>query len=335
MLSDLHTWYNCWDVENKNRKAIFKDKLCHFGIKALDDAMPFIQKNDLIVIGADSGVGKSELAINISMKNAFAGRKVALYYLEGGDEEAIARVKYNMINKKLFDTHHRYMNYSDFRCNNVNDPVVDEIEKDIYCELKMKLRNNLWIYRVDTGFTIKNLMGSLFGFHNLENALDGGSNEGAIDIDLIVLDHLQYFDLHKNEIEETTNIIKELKMLADQFKIPVVLISHLRKKSKDRGMPDQEDFYGTSNIPKIATCAVVICSDKSSVQFSKCVFPTFMRFVKSRTGLRSNYVIKCNFDLRSRSYYDDYEVFYLNANNMIAKEPMRDENLPDWAGRGK
>ena len=61
--------------ERKNREGIDPSKLCSFGITALDDPCKYIFKNDLIVIGADSGVGKSELALDIALNNVENNKK--------------------------------------------------------------------------------------------------------------------------------------------------------------------------------------------------------------------------------------------------------------------
>ena len=77
--------------------------------------------------------------------------------------------------------------------------------------------------------------------------------------DLVIIDHLHYFDfVTANEHQELTQILKKIRELIVQSRVAIVLISHLRKKTKDRFLPENEDFHGSSNIPKQAdTCIIV------------------------------------------------------------------------------
>ena len=321
---ELIQWTEAWNSERSTRANINPEKLCHFGIEPLDNAMPFIYPDDLIVVWADSRPGKSEVALQMAMHNCEKGKKVALFYLEGGADEAMARIKFRFINRKL----NRHLDFVQWRCGKEN---TSREEEEIFMELKPKLADNLFIYSTGTGFTLENLLGAMYSFHDLTQWID---NAGKIQLDMIIVDHLQYFDLPnaENEITSTTKILKGLKRLASEYKVPVVLISHLRKKDKARGLPGQEDFYGSSNIPKIATCAIVLSSDKEKQDFSDGLYPTFMRFVKSRIGLRDTYAIKIDFDIKTRTYQKKYQLFYINSStNMPFNMPIMENKLPEWA----
>ena len=80
---------DCWIEAEENLRKIDINRICTFGIAPLDDALIGILPNDLICIGADSGVGKSEIALDIALHNAYSGKKVGLYFIEGGAEEAV------------------------------------------------------------------------------------------------------------------------------------------------------------------------------------------------------------------------------------------------------
>ncbi len=157
--------------------------------------------------------------------------------------------------------------------------------------------------------------------------------EEKLDIDLLIIDHLQYFsfDNPMNELTDTTEILRELKNIAEHHKIPVLLISHLRKKEKNRGLPNQEDLFGTSNIAKICSQLVIIAPSHAGVDHTQDVYPTFFRFGKSRTGLKSNFAILSNFHARTGTYADDYKLFYLHENQI--KDEIKPYQLPSWAYR--
>ena len=77
---------------------------CSYGVKPLDEALVCIMPNDLVVIGADSAVGKSELCLQIARHNLHKNKRVALYHLEGGWQEAITRMKWKDICEEYYRT---------------------------------------------------------------------------------------------------------------------------------------------------------------------------------------------------------------------------------------
>jgi len=329
------TWKEVFKEESESRLNLDINKLCKYGIKPLDDALKCIMPNELVVIGADSGVGKSELGLHIALTNAKQNKTVALYFLEGGHIEAMARMKWRDVARKYYNKHSHSgieMDYSLWRTNQIRDLLIQSIESEVYEEYQNELKDNLFIYPVSEGFTLNNLTSSLLDFHSLETAFSGIDPNG-FNLDLIVIDHLQYFSLteKETEIEAITNILKAVNQITNNYKIPVVLISHLRKKGKDRGLPDQEDFYGSSNIPKISSTSIVISPDSASENFNDNVYYSFFRIVKSRVGVRSSLAMRLKFDLKTRSYCDEYELYRIGKNGLINKSPLADSEKPKWA----
>ncbi len=330
-MSDLTSWEEAWRAETKERESIDIKELCHFGIKPLDDAMPFIQKNELVVIGADSGAGKSSLIEDISLYNVLGGKRVAVFYLEGGDNEYMARVKFKLItstiSKKMGKP--QYFDYVSWRCNMIDNAMFKEAEKLVQEHLKERIKDNLWLYKIKDGFNVNDLVSSLYGFHSLDEWI---GQDGKIDLELIIIDHLQYFELtgRESEIQQTTQILRELKKLTDRYKVPVILVSHLRKKGKDRGLPSQDDFYGSSNIPKISSTAIMISSDKAKADYSDRLYPTFIRFVKSRVGIRDSYAMRVNYDMNTRRYQKEYTLHQVINEIGVSMDPIEYNKLPYW-----
>lgn len=326
--------------ETNIRENIDISKLCSFGIKPLDDAFIRICKNDLIVIGADTGRGKSTMALQIAKTNIKNDKKVALFYLEGGYEEAISQMKWQDIAKEYYKNHFSAginMDYRDWKLNINKNSLLQAIECKIWEEYKEKYKDNLYFYNSKEGLTVDTLISSLLGFHKLVPTDNNKGVTTKVDLDLIIIDHLQYFSLTKSESEifEITEILRTVRNITNIHNIPVVLISHLRKKARDRGLPDQEDFYGSSNIPKIATIAITIATDIEDDSFYTGLYPTYIRVVKSRLGIRSNYVFAINFDLRRRAYEDTYKMYRVdNHGNIQDKDkPLTEDEKPKWARR--
>jgi len=342
MNKDWLSWKDAFKEENVSRLNTNSNSLCTYGIRPLDEALFRIAKNELIVIGADSGVGKSELSLSIARHNAMNGKNVAVYYLEGGHLEAITRMKWKDIADRFYrdlERGHQNNIYKeiDFKKWLFNHGELDHlhaIEQEIYGDYTEKYKDNLFFYPITDKFDVEKLTMSLLDFSTLEpDENDNGLLGYKYSLDLIVIDHLQYFSLDKDEteIQEITKILRTVKMITDSYHIPVILISHLRKKHKDRGIPGQEDFYGSSNIPKIATTAITIAPAPNKENLAGNIYPTYLRIAKSRTGVKPNYAMLVNFDLNRREYESKYKIYRLDSYGNVSDNALKDEELPRWA----
>ena len=333
-------WKQAFQDESQDRLDTKIENLCSYGIKPLDDALRCIRKKELVVIGSDSGLGKTEIALNIARHNADLGKKIAVYNLEGGHIEAIQRMKWRDMCNIYFDKYHELgieMDYSKWIVNDNQNKFLMKLEAEVYNIYEEKYKENLYFYDVKGGLTLEDFLVSLLDFHDLETAF-GATFEDHIrkkgfDLDLIVLDHLQYFSLtnDENEISEITKIIRAVKDITEKYHIPIVLISHFRKKSKDRGLPDQEDFYGSSNLPKISTTSIVIAPASDKDDLAQGIYPTYLRVVKSRIGIRSTYAMLCNFDNKTKTYSNFYELYRVDSKGYVASESIPELELPKWA----
>lgn len=339
-MNSFLSWEEGFKKEADERLNTDVSKLCTYGIKPLDDALFCINKGELVVLGADSGIGKTEIAIQIASHNAKNGKKVALYHLEGGYREAMARMKWKDICQEFYRKHYGTYVDIDYRKWSVNfeqDRVLTQIEAEIWKNYKDKYRDNLYLYDAGGDLTLTDFLASLLDFHSLYTAAENyGKEKGrsaGFDLDLIIIDHLQYFSLeqNENEITEITKIIRAVKKVTEDYGIPVVLISHLRKKTKDRGLPDQQDFYGSSNIPKISTTSITITPKINSEDFANQVYPTWMRIVKSRIGVRSSFAILADFDGKKKEYNEYYSLHKVNSDGFPCDDAMTDSELPKWA----
>jgi len=262
---------------------------------------------------------------------------VAVYYLEGGHKEAIARIKWRDICSIYFETHKDLgieMDYHSWLVNEHVHPLMGKIEAEVYLNYKDAYKDNLFFYNAKAGLTIDDFLSSLLDFHDLETCFgDTLKEKKGFNLDLIIIDHLQYFSLAQgeNEYAEVTNIIRQVKTITDNYNIPVVLISHLRKTGKDTGLPDMEDFHGSSNIPKISTTSIMISPATDKQQLASNIFPTYMRVVKSRVGIKATYAALIDFDLTARQYRPNYELCKVNYFGEVATEPMAKEEKPKWA----
>jgi len=334
---DFNDWLTldqAWLKESLDREDIKAEELCSYGVVPLDDALFRIGKNELVVIGADTGSGKSELGLSIALHNAKAGKTVGVYYLEGGYQEALQRIKWHEITHRYYNDERFYKLHIDmdfkkwaFNSYTAEDglAILQQIEAEAKADIE-KYKENLYFFPVSTNFTLDNLMASLLDFQEWV--------EKKMYLDLIVIDHLQYFSLEKeeNEITEITKILRAVKQITEHYQTPIILISHLRKRGKFKnGLPDHEDFYGSSNIPKISTTAIMIAPATDKDILAENIYPTYIRIVKSRTGARPNYAMLANYYLNERKYGGEYDIYRVNSLGEVFETPLLSNELPKWA----
>jgi len=332
---------NLYISESEYRNNIKFDELCKYNIKPLDDSLLAVARNELIVIAAGSGYGKTELAIHIAEYNAQQGKRVAFYGLEGGGREVIQRIKWkHMINLyfREYSDEHVEMDYRAWVLNKDPHPLFLKLESLVYSNLKEKVGSNFYLYDNPEGLNCKLFCQSLVKLEGLKADLSldpmmRSNFKGITNLDLIVIDHLHYFSLDKDEdeISEITEILKTVKIITEEMQIPVILVAHLRKLPRGHGIPDKEDIYGTSNIHKIANTCIIVAPDHDKDDQANGLYPTFFRIAKSRQGLRPNLLICSTFDIYKREYGSDYELYKCGPNGDPATEAMLFNEKPKWA----
>jgi RecA/RadA recombinase len=234
-------------AEERNAKEL--GKYLPFGVKFLDDAMIGVSKGDLVLIGGRSGGGKTELASHIAMTNALQGKKVYFFALEAERNEIADRIKYKILANCYFAQKHSkgstiaYDRWKAGLLAREFEPYVEAANEHI------KKLTNLFVRYGEESYTIDQYDRDILEIKN--------------DADLIIIDHLHYFDLDEAQANaELKAIMKRIKFLALQYQTPVILVAHIRKQDRRFSglVPDQEDFHGSSDVIKIATKAITIAS---------------------------------------------------------------------------
>ena len=243
-------YWTLLDGAIKERRALNINNVCKYGVKILDEYLGWILPSELVVIGAETWVGKSELAYTMALKNASNGKRVLLFELEWDINEIALRHTQKLIN----ETSNNPISTISYRFN--TNKNIYKIENEVISCMDDKIKNNLFIFNklsIPSIWFIKELV---------EKIKD--------DIDIIIIDHLHYIYLDKDdELRQIGEIMRTLKTVTDIIKKPIVLISHLRKKdnkTKERN-PEVSDLYGSSNIGKEAT-TVLLLSKISAVNTS-------------------------------------------------------------------
>ncbi len=215
------------------------------GYYDFDNITRGLQKNQVIIIAARPGAGKSAFALNIALNAAIKEHKsVAFFSLEMGSEEIVKRM---------------------FSC-------VGKIDGDV---LKTgKLKNSDWkkwneamselsdikFYLDDAGgLTVSEIRRKC---RKLKNSDDG--------LDLIVIDYLQLLSSSSKyagqRVQEVSEISRDIKKLAMELQIPVIALAQLSRSVEQRrgedGKPKLSDLRESGSIEQDADIVLFLHSDE-------------------------------------------------------------------------
>lgn len=302
----------CVDEASKNLSIIDPKRICEYPIDCLNDFLLGIIPSELIIIGGDTGTGKTELVNSIALHNSRNGKKVYLISLEGDKDEVINRWKWEIICREYYkNPTGTMMHYSLFVTNRIKgiEKLIEKADEELNL-----LNGNLEIFDREFEFTVDTLT------QQMELIKD--------DAQLIIIDHLHYFSLFDEETEarQISKIMKTIKKLTEEYKIPIVLVSHLRKKNKDRGLGDNEDFMGSSNIAKVASTAIIMNPCYEMNTFNS--FATIFRVTKNRAGMKQNIGFCTYYDIRIRQYLPHYDLVKITQDNKASI--LKEEAYPLW-----
>lgn len=296
--------------------------LLPYHVGFFDDYLRGIMRHDLVILSAESGVGKTEMATAIAMANAMDGRNAFYIALEAEPNEIERRAKYRWIAAQAAARELPFLdrlNYVDWylgRC----EGMLGNLDREADQWLKLKLRTLHTYYK-----------GAKFDGADIRRLILAIQSQA----DVIVLDHLHYVDSDdENEnraLKQTAKMIRDVSLGCGK---PVILVVHLRKASTGRReplVPDLDRIHGSSDIGKVATSAVMI----SRAPFAGSEWwkrPTLLSVPKFRAGGASPLVALCNFDVRTRAYDEHYTLGRLEDFGATWTEIEADKK-PPWAKR--
>jgi archaellum biogenesis ATPase FlaH len=297
-----------------------RDGLLKFGIDYLDDANVGICKNELIVIGSASGSGKTQLCTNIALANVANGKRVHYIALEASYLEIEQRIKFQLFANEYFSDPNRptgiYINYRNWKFGDYQESLA-KYEAAAASKFIHKT-NGLNVYYKKGKFDLNDLLLTITSISS--------------ETDLVILDHLHYMDLEStNENSEIKEILKTARDLALELSIPIILVSHMRKRDKfsTELCPGQEEFHGSSDIFKVCTLAITFAtgaySDSGKVE-------TFFRIAKGRDDSMVTKVIgKCVYLTKKGTYENGYKIGDVNQERGKEFIELDKHRYPEWS----
>ncbi len=287
----------------------------------LDDVLRAISPHDMILIGADTGAGKTDLVTGIARENARRGKRVFYFALEAEPQEIERRIKFSILSEWASQRgvpgvgDLTFADWYRGKCEHIVGKLNDEA--DLFIRDKLAALHTY--YR-----------GSKFDYSDLRKLFLAIQDRA----DLMVVDHLQYVDLddatdENRGYKRLVQMVRDLVLGAGK---PVILVAHLRKRDTRarRIVPDIEDFHGSSDIIKVCTRAIMLAPARSIPSRNPQIANTFIHVPKDRVGGATGLVALQEYHRGLRSYSRNYKLGRPSPSGTEWEE-LEPGAVPRWA----
>lgn len=291
----------------------------------LDDAFAGgINKRQLILVAAKTGVGKTFFGVQLARFAAVAGRRVTYFALEAERHEIHRRMIYYELTSLLAK------NFPQLKTPRYREwlhagysPEWNALETEVRSRMAIELQTLSVRYQTQV-YTAEQFRKDVD--HEVETATDAERPE------LIIIDHLHHFFLSSgDENQELKSIIHSIKRLHDRHQVPIVLLAQLRKNdggaTNKRSLPMLEDIRGTAALTDVATDALIISGfpkDRIGELPSNFHNPMFFHLAKSRTAAEARqFAAVVSFNAREGRYAEEY---------LLCKTKLFEDPEPALAG---
>ena len=246
----LHVKQSAGEAFNKIEELFNSPRSSHItgietGFIALDHITSGFQRSDLIIIAGRPSMGKTALALNVAEHAAIKGKlRVAIFSLEMSSLSLAMR---SLSSLSSIDS--KRIREGEFGTGDQADVNWRRLGT------AYDMLNDAEIYIDDTS-----------GISPLE--ISARSRRMAREtggLDMIIVDYLQLLQMQSkdiNRVTEIANITRELKFLAKELDIPVVVLSQLSRAAENRTRPKMADLRDSGAIEQDADVILFIYRDE-------------------------------------------------------------------------
>jgi replicative DNA helicase len=322
------SFQSCADRVKGEKEARLKEveRILPYGITYFQHSLNGILPSDVVLIGADSGAGKTEAAKILSCHIAKEKQLPVHYFaLEAENLEMERRIKYGIMGDMYRKNHSNIPEgmicYKNYRFNLLDNEFAP-YESHAQAIFEKDYRN------LHITYGCKTPNGGL-GPKDLEKAVYKIKDDTA----LVVIDHLHYVDLGENETRDMTILVKNIRTMSLRFNIPFILVCHIKKKDKKFSdlIPDKDDYHGSSNIFKVATQAIMLARARNYMSTDTRAWgnATLFRTTKARVDGSAVYNTGVGFfDYYKNEYTKYYSCGHLSPRG--DKWLPNSEKMPYW-----
>lgn len=209
------------------------------GFVDLDKAITGLNKSDLLIIGARPAMGKTSLALNLARNTAMMGHKKVLFFSLEMTKEQLAQ--------RVLSTEAR-VESTKMRTGNI---TTEEWAK---LATATALLSGCELYFDDTSnLTVSEMKSRI---RRLKN------------VDAVFVDYLQLMKSGsrvESRVQEVSEITRNLKLMAKDLNIPVVVLAQLARSTEGRGKshrPQLSDLRESGSIEQDADIVIMLYRDE-------------------------------------------------------------------------
>ena len=209
------------------------------GFEDLDRLINGLNKSDLILIGARPAMGKTSLALNLARNTAMMGKKKVLFFSLEMTKEQLAQ--------RVLSTEAR-IESTKMRTGNISG------EEWAKLATATALLSNCELYFDDTSnMTVSEMKSRIRRLR---------------DVDAVFVDYLQLMKSGgrvESRVQEVSEITRNLKLMAKDLNIPVVVLAQLARTTEGRGKshkPQLSDLRESGSIEQDADIVIMLYRDE-------------------------------------------------------------------------
>lgn len=300
-----------------------------YGIPFLNDVMGGIGAGELVIAGAGTGIGKTEI-LSIIAQHVGKTDRVCFYALEAHQDEIEERILYRLVSDAYFrlDSGKRpklptgWLNFPDYHRGFCGD-ALRSIEEEVRHNFEAVTKNITFQYPREVSPDVL--------------CLDIGAHiqDGYA---LFIVDHLHALEYSGEEHDGIKNALRLCDRIVNDRKTAMLVASHLRKPDRFtvKSFPDISDLHGSSEISKKATGVFLIGQHHGgkfgATDHEAC---TLFQVPKFRLdGGAKRYFGMHKFDTRARRYSSNYILMSRSYEKNAEVFNAYDGDKPFWAKSG-
>lgn len=230
-----------------------------FGYAPLDSHLGGIYPGEVILIGGESGTGKTTFVTSVLKHNAKNGHKVLYFTLEDTLRDHGLKELYFAIGKVRKERGSKNYPWQDFRNNTI---ASSEYQADCTEAMRRLPDDTLLFYdRVHARAPSK------LDIDTLEELIEAAVLAG---VRLIGIDHLHFFDNRvskENKADRIEEIMQRIKSMADKHGIAILLLAHYHKLKGEK--PTLDSFKDSISIAQTANVVINMWRDRSEDETQK------------------------------------------------------------------
>lgn len=241
-------------------------------LKTLSELTTGWGAGQLITVGARTGIGKSIFAVNNAVSAASAGKTVLFFSLEMAKEELQDRIMASISSVSL---------------NDLKQGIFSEHQKESIRKSADTIKNMNIIVETDPSVTIDSIRAKAIK--------QAQTKEG---LDFVIIDYLQLITpvgRFGSRQEAVADISRNMKLLAKQLNVPVMVVVQLKREDKDseNPIPKIDDIRESGAIAQDSDIVILLHRDQTQDDTTP---PTLFILAKQRQG-PANKTIRCHSNL--------------------------------------